>query len=151
MILSETMFFEPHRAFQELVTELDGLSYYTEVWQGTIGPNFVWNSIKLCGKLQEGSIWLIKPCFTKYHFFWDTLYSSEPKFRRRRFGTFWRFLTFNLAKLSLKSETSRMEMNLWKKVFTFCSPGLKLLKLWIYGWYPDVASDDADIFIYNMY
>ena len=41
MILSETMFFEPHRAFLELVTELDGLSYYTEVWQGTIGPNFV--------------------------------------------------------------------------------------------------------------
>ena len=41
VILSETRFYEPYRASLELVTELDGLSYYTKVWQGTIGPSFV--------------------------------------------------------------------------------------------------------------
>ena len=41
VILSETRFYEPYRASLELVTELFGLSYYTKVLQGTIGPSFV--------------------------------------------------------------------------------------------------------------
>ena len=96
------------------------------------GPNFLWKFLGVFGIHRLITIIILFTNFTKP-------YSSEPKLRRRRFGTFWRFLTFNLAKLSLKSEMSRIEMDFWKKVFTFCSPGLKLLKLWINDWYPNVA------------
>ena len=40
MELSETGFYEPYRALLKLTTQLDGLSYYTRVWQGTIGSIF---------------------------------------------------------------------------------------------------------------
>ena len=40
MELSETGFYEPYRALLKLTTQLDGLSYYTRVWQGTIGTIF---------------------------------------------------------------------------------------------------------------
>ena len=40
MELSETGFIEPYRALLKLTTQLDGLSYYTRVWQGTIGSIF---------------------------------------------------------------------------------------------------------------
>ena len=32
--------YEPYRALLKLTTQLDGLSYYTRVWQGTIGSIF---------------------------------------------------------------------------------------------------------------
>ena len=46
-------------------------------------------------------------------------YSSEPKL-------IWhilKILTFNLAKLSLKAETSRMEIDFWKKISHFALQG----------------------------
>ena len=64
-------------------------------------------------------------------------YSSEPKLRRLRFGTFWRFLTFNLAKLSLKAETSRMEMDFWKKFSHFALQGKNF---WNYGFMVDTQT-----------
>ena len=74
MILSETRFYEPYRAFLKLTTQLDGISYETGSYGALPYLSIVWQSIKFCDKLQGGSIWLIKPCFAKYHFFWDTLY-----------------------------------------------------------------------------
>ena len=64
-------------------------------------------------------------------------YSSELKLRRLRFGTFWRFLTFNLAKLSLKAETSHMEMNFWKKFSHFALQGKNF---WNYGFMVDTQT-----------
>ena len=61
------------------------------------GPNFLWKFLGVSGIYKLITIIILFTNFTKP-------YSSEPKLRRLRFGTFWRFLTFVLAKLPLKAE-----------------------------------------------
>ena len=80
------------------------------------GPNFRWKFLGVFGIHRLTTIIILFTNFMKP-------YSSEPKLRCRRFGTFWRFLTFNLEKLSLKAETSRMEMDFWKKFSHFALQG----------------------------
>ena len=80
------------------------------------GPNFLWKFLGVSGIYRLITIIILFTNFTKP-------YSSEPKLRRRRFGTFWRFLKFYLAKLSLKAKTSRMEMYFWKKFSHFALQG----------------------------
>ena len=107
------------------------------------GPNFLWKFLGVFGIHRLITIIILFTNFTKP-------YSSEPKLRRRRFGTFWRFLTFNFAKLSLKYETSRMEMDFWKKFSHFALQGLNF---WNYGFMVDIQTLPAPIpsFLYITY
>ena len=79
-------------------------------------PNFLWKFLRVFGIHRLITIIILFTNFTKP-------YSSEPKLWCRQFGTFWKFLTFNLEKLSLKAETSRMEMDFWKKFSHFALQG----------------------------
>ena len=72
MELSETGFYEPYRALLKLTTQLDGLSYYTRVWQGTIGSIFGVPTVPYSAlqSLYLGQYKLLsKPCFAKFHSF----------------------------------------------------------------------------------
>ena len=94
------------------------------------GPNFLWKFLGVSGIHRLITIIILFTNFTKP-------YSSQPKMRRLRFGTFWRFITFNLAKLFLKAETSRMEMDFWKKFSHFALQGKNF---WNYGFMVDTQT-----------
>ena len=52
-------------------------------------PSLVWKSIKLYGKLQEGSLWLIKHCFAIFHFLAILPIPSPPPLSDSRVVSGW--------------------------------------------------------------